>query len=303
MSVSKISQEVLSNYQVRKTKTQKTEFIEFLKQQLGDKHKVVVEQSGMFKSRNIVVGDFENSKYILGAHYDTAPVIPFPNFVTPKNFLCYILYNILIILGVAAVCGAIIGALSLFFELDAWAGIVTYAVFMFFCWWMMFGKANKHTANDNTSGVITLLEVLNNEELRDKVCCVFFDHEEVGLIGSSAFASKHSKELKDKVLINFDCVGDGDHCMFILSKSQLNEEENIKESFIPVDGKEVIVTKSSNTIYPSDQANFKHHIGVAVLKKNKIVGYYLDKVHTNKDVNFDERNIHMLVEGLSRFVR
>ena len=91
--------------------------------------------------------------------------------------------------------------------------------------------------------------------------------------------------------------------MFILSKSQLNEEENIKESFIPVDGKEVIVTKSSNTIYPSDQANFKHHIGVAVLKKNKIVGYYLDKVHTNKDVNFDERNIHMLVEGLSRFVR
>ena len=62
---------------------------------------------------------------------------------------------------------------------------------------MFVGKANKHTANDNTSGVLTLIEALHEDELKD-VCCVFFDHEEVGLFGSRFFYKKHKEELRIK---------------------------------------------------------------------------------------------------------
>ena len=45
------------------------------------------------------------------------------------------------------------------------------------------GPANKHTANDNTSGVATLIEIMKElpEELRSDVAFIFFDLEEVGL--------------------------------------------------------------------------------------------------------------------------
>ena len=174
-------------------------------------------------------------------------------------------------------------------------------VVWFLIGWMFFGKANKHTANDNTSGVVTLLELMEYKEIRDKVCFVFFDHEELGLLGSSAFKKKYKNIMKDKLLINFDCVSDGDHIMFITSKSVKCYQDKIKQSFY-YNNKQVIVTESYNTIYPSDQKNFKHHIGVAAFHK-KWFGYYIDKIHTNKDICFDERNIDMLVEGIKRFVK
>lgn len=78
---------------------------------------------------------------------------------------------------------------------------------------LMFGFRNKHTANDNTSGIITLTHILENlpEEQRKKVCVIYFDNEEKGLFGSAFFYKKHRKQIKDKMLINFDCVGDGEN--------------------------------------------------------------------------------------------
>ena len=60
---------------------------------------------------------------------------------------------------------------------------------------VMFGYRNKHTANDNTSGVVAITKILENlpEEHRSKVCVVYFDNEEKGLFGSSFFAKKHKK--------------------------------------------------------------------------------------------------------------
>jgi len=54
----------------------------------------------------------------------------------------------------------------------------------------MIGYRNKHTANDNTSGIITITRILEelSPEDRKKVCAVYFDNEEKGLFGSSFFA-------------------------------------------------------------------------------------------------------------------
>ena len=80
-----LSNKILKDYQIRKTRKQKTEFIELLQKELNQE--VIIEEGGILKSRNIIVGDLENSKIVLGAHYDTQPVLPFPNFLTPKNMI------------------------------------------------------------------------------------------------------------------------------------------------------------------------------------------------------------------------
>ena len=296
-----LSRLILEKYQVRKTKKQKTEFIELLQKELKD-HKITIEQGGLFKSRNIVVGDLENSKIVIGAHYDTQPVLPFPNFLTPKNMFAYILY-IILFTAVFLAIEFIIEYLVIFITDNIELGILSGFVWIiFFLGWMFVGKANKHTANDNTSGVVTLIEAIHNEELKD-VCCVFFDHEEIGLFGSKFFYKKHKELLKNKLFFNFDCVGDGDTIMLIMSKTALKEEDNLKQSFVSDTHKEVVITKASNTLYPSDQKNFKHYVGVAAFKKNKIVGYYMDKIHTNKDVTCDENNINFIIKGLKEYVK
>ena len=295
-----ISKKILDKYQVRKTKKQKTEFIEFLKSELNTE--IMIEEGGISKSRNLIIGDLNNSKYILAAHYDTAPELPIPNFLTPKNYLFYFLYMFLIIMLFMAIEIVLQVLLFLFTDNEFIHMAVYFGTLIFMLVWVFVGKANKHTANDNTSGVITLIEALHNEKIKDKVCCVFFDHEEIGLLGSAYFNKKHKKELENKLLFNFDCVSDGDTIMMILSKTALNEEENIKNAFIRNENKNFLITKSSNTIYPSDQKNFKNHVGVAAFKKNKLCGYYMNRIHTKKDIIFDEMNIEMIIKGIENYV-
>ena len=62
------------------------------------------------------------------------------------------------------------------------------AVLIFGLWWMLDGKANRHTANDNTSGVAAVMELMARlpEEQRSKAAFILFDNEEKGMLGYSA---------------------------------------------------------------------------------------------------------------------
>ena len=294
-----LSQLILETYQVRKTKKQKTAFIELIQSNFNN---VSIEQGGICGSRNIVVGNIENAKVILTAHYDTAPVLPFPNFLAPKNMLAYLGYCFLLF-GLFFIISVILSVVSMIvFNSPLMTFVITYALLIFCMVYLFIGKENKHTANDNTSGVITLVEVLNNVNLKDEVCCVFFDHEEVGLFGSMLFAKMHKEILKDKLLINFDCVGEGDHIMLIYSKLAEKYKHKLETSFQNINHKEFIVTTAKSTLYPSDQMNFKNNIGVASFKKNQWIGYYMDKIHTAKDTTCDMTNIEAIIKGLEVFV-
>ncbi len=290
---------ILEQYQVRMRRKQKDAFIDLLKEKLP--YEVRVEKTGLSGSRNIIIGDLQGAKYVLGAHYDTAPVLPFPNFLTPKNIPVYLLFNLVL---AAVIIAVMFGYNALLYRLlpDAAPFFSTVPLLLILAY-MFFGIPNKHTANDNTSGVITLLESLEHEEIRERCCIVLFDLEEMGTFGSAAFAAKHKKEMKDKLLINLDCVGEGDHLMFILSKTAEDQRQKFAESFLPTGEKQILIEKASTTLYPSDQANFKKSVGGASFKKAKFVGYYIDRIHTKKDTCCDEKNIALLVEGLKRFCK
>lgn len=295
-----LSREILDNWQVRRSKGQKTAFIEFIQSHIPA---AKVEQKG--SSRNIVIGDVDSAKVVLTAHYDTCAVMPIPNFLTPKNIPVYIIYNLFIVavlLAVAVGVGAVVEHFTDSFDIAYCVGLGLYFILLGL---MMMGPANKHTANDNTSGVITLLETYDamDEAQRAKVCFVLFDNEENGLVGSSVFYKKHKAAMKDKLLINFDCVSDGDYAMLVIKKKA--EEaygQALRRAFLPEGEKKMLFEKSSTTIYPSDQQHFPLGLAVSCFNKAPVIGYYMDKIHTPKDTVFDERNISMLKNSVLRFV-
>ena len=295
-----LSSLILNNYQVRKTKVQKTAFINLLKEHLKDN--ISIEEGGLFKSRNIIVGDIHKAKVILTAHYDTQPILPFPNFLTPKNLLIYLVFNIFVFLYAMILDIIFLFIVGFIFKDATIMQILNYIFCAFMVAWMFIGKANKHTANDNTSGVITLIEAIN-ANINDDIAYVFFDHEEVGLLGSALFAKMHRDIINNKLVINFDCVGDGDYLMFILNqKLDPKYQQIFSDSFKSSNPKEVIITSSKNTLYPSDQINFKQSVGVAAFKKHRFIGYYLDKIHTAKDTNLDYQNIQIILDGLKQLM-
>ena len=297
--MTELSKEILEKYQVRKTKKQKTAFIEFIRAHFP---KARVEEGGFPGNRNIVIGDPDTAKAVFGAHYDTQAVMPLPNFVMPKCPILSILYAFVLIIPMvifAVLVGKVADAVFSGPTLASFLVMLTYFGTLFL---MIAGPANKHTANDNTSGVITLIELMSamTEEERAQSCFVFFDNEEKGLFGSAFFAKEHKETMKEKLLVNFDCVSDGDYLMLISSKKAFEHAEKLKTAFADVTGKTVLIENAKGVYYPSDQKNFKKSVGVAAFKKSKF-GLYLDRIHTPKDTVMDERNISVLVSGFIKF--
>ncbi len=301
----KIINDIFEKYEVRKTKKQKTAFIEYAiktAEELGYSAHI---ENGSMGARNIIVGDPDRAKVIYTAHYDTCPALPFPNFLTPKNMGIYILYNIAVVLGffiVAFTAGLIIGLIGASFDLSSeGASVVGRIVYAALLILLMFGPANKHTANDNTSGVTTLFGIMKSlpENIRDKAAFVFFDHEEIGLVGSSSFAQKHKNIKKDTLLLNFDCVSDGRDIMILAKKDAEPYGELLRCAF--ESNGDITVDITNKAFYPSDQAKFKKGVGIAAFKKTKRGTLYMDKIHTSKDTVYRRENIDFLTAGAVKF--
>ena len=300
-----IKEKLIDAFQIRKSKKQKTAFRAWLRGILEKEGFAVTEEKGSF-STNVIAGDPEKAKVIFTAHYDTCAVLPIPNFITPRNFLVYLLYQLLFTAVVfAIVFGSEFALLALWEDCPLWVVMaLVYAMAIFMFWWLIDGPANKHTANDNTSGVLTLLEtaLALPKEQRDTAAFIFFDNEEKGLFGSTAFAGKHKKVKKETLLLNFDCVSDGDHLHLFPTKKVMKDENTmslLRNAFLPDGEKTVTVAKG---YYPSDQKAFAKGVGICALNHSKIVGYYMDKIHTSKDTVMDEGNIALLRDGAVRLV-
>lgn len=307
------TKEILDKYQVRKSKKQKTAFIDYIKGVCrGAGYEARVER-GSFGARNIVVGNPTTAKVVYTAHYDTCPVLPMPNFITPKNFFIYLLYQLLltavIMLLPMALLIFVVDYFLTFVGVDpSYHSEIIYAselIFMLFIMWLiMFGPANKHTANDNTSGVTTLVNIIEDIpfQMRDQVAFIFFDLEEVGLVGSSSYAKAHKHAMKDKLLINFDCVSDGNNMLLVLGKGARAYKKLIENAYVPTDDLNVLI-ESKGVFYPSDQAAFKCGVGVASLKATKRGMLYMDRIHTKRDTVYEERNVEYLKESSITLVK
>lgn len=311
-----IKDTILTDYEVRKTNKEKSRFIDYIKERLSNsgydaEKDITIEGSGkgVFKTRNIIVGNPDTAEVYITAHYDTCAVIPLPNVMAPTNPLLYYSCQILIAFLLIAISCAVVIPIALI-TMDPLVTYYTLLVVLYLLLiYMLFGYRNKHTANDNTSGVITITRILETlpEEKRHKVCAVYFDNEEKGLLGSSSFSKKHKKNGNDKLLLNFDCVGDGNYVSSFAKKKAMQDEryallikslsDNAKESDVYSLNKQVMPM-----MFPSDNIHFQKSIGFCALKKS-IFGLYTARIHTPFDTKCSKRNIEFLVRGITDFVK
>ena len=307
---------LVEKFPIRKSDKQKQAFREWFIGWAGEQGYTAeaTKPKGMFRSSNVVVGDPETAEVTFTAHFDTPACMFVPNFITPRNVLVYILYQLLIV-PILLIPGALTGALmghilrvltdnaELASSVGGLAGFIMVYVTLGI---MMFGPANKNNVNDNTSGVAAVMELMARlpEEQRAKAAFILFDNEEKGMLGSSAYASSHKAVKREKLIINMDCVGDGEHVLFFANKKTRSLESfpKLEAAMQSAQGRNFMMNKMEKCVYPSDQSQFKHGIAVCACNKMPVIGYYCDKIHTKKDTICEQVNLDFLAEGLNAFV-
>lgn len=295
--------DVLEQFPIRKNVKQKAPFrdavVAYL-EKLG--YRVTVEK-GSIGAKNVVIGNPDRAKYLITAHYDTPASIGVPNVLTPCNPVTFILWQIFLI-GLFMICaivpGVAIGTLLNDAEL---AGMISCILYWAFLILLLFGPANKRNANDNTSGVVTVLETAAAwpENVRDQVCFVLFDLEEAGLVGSASYRKAHKTATNNQVVLNLDCVGDGDEILLFPMKKLKKDKEKmalLQSMCGKCDEKSVTLCDKGFATYPSDQKHYPFGVGIAAFKRIKGIGLYVDRIHTARDTILDEKNVNYLRDTL-----
>lgn len=299
--------DILSQFPIRKTEAQKQAFrdaVQAYTQELG--YTVTIEQPKK-KCNNIVIGDPKNAKYLVTAHYDTPAGSFFPNLITPTNPVTFVLWQIVVVLIFVVVAFVVISPVLLITDnrmIHFWAWYLVYFGQLFL---LLKGPANKNNANDNTSGVVTVLETARSLDpaLRDKVCFVLFDLEEAGLVGSAGYRKAHKAESENQIVLNLDCVGDGDHIvMFPCKKIKQNPELMNRLKYVGgwFGEKNISVHEKGFSYYPSDQKHFPLGVGIAAFHKKKGLGLICTRIHTKKDTILETTNVNLLRAALTTFI-
>lgn len=297
------AQEVFATFPVRKNAAQKAAFRARLGELLAaDGWPVQTEHSGkVLKTNNVVAGNPDTARLVLTAHYDTPARMPFPNFIAPRNLAANILYQLALVAVVFILSFCVSFVVRHLGGSGLWLSAANLVFLLLFLWLLMAGPANPHNANDNTSGVLTLLEMAHAlpKEQQQHVALVFFDNEELGLVGSGTFCVRHPK-VNRVPLLNFDCVGNGDTLLFVLPRADRKNavwQDALKAAFPEKDNNQAIIDASPLTIYPSDQLHFTRGVGVAAMISAPLVGYYLPWLHTPRDTVLQQENLLYLRSG------
>ncbi len=279
--------DILKLHPIRKTKAQKENFrsdvLAYVKEQ-GYEPQIETEKMGI---RNVVIGDPDKAKYLVTAHYDTPMTTKFVMLI-----------------------GVVIGiGLKILMPEECRGAVRTMIFFMVFfaAYRFQLFPANKNNANDNTSGVVTVLEILRTlpKNHRDKVCFVLFDQEEGGLKGSSAYRKSHKTATETQLILNLDCVGDGEHILLMPNKKARLDEKLI-ERLKSLDGwfgeKQILTDDKGDCNTYSDHKNFPYAVAIGAYHKKKGNNYVVDKIHTKHDVILDMTNVDLLRVALTTFV-
>lgn len=291
--------DVPEHFEIRKSKKQKTAFLNAVCHYIKEQNYTVRVEQGSFGCRNIVIGDPSKATHLITAHYDTPASIGLPNFITPCNPVFFILWQILILIPFFAVAFLAGWLVSLLTNQETLIFLAAYIAYFGMLLLMMFGPANRHNANDNTSGVVTVLEIATHlpEELRENVAFVLFDLEEAGLIGSAAYRKAHKAETDRQMVINLDCVGDGEVLIMFPTKKLKNDAcrlvplENICGQ---TEDRSIRLHKKGFAHCPSDQKNFPYAVGVMAFHEHRAMGLYCGRIHTWRDKILEAKNVNIL---------
>ena len=293
---------------VRRKNEEKKAFRDFV---VGEAEKMglsaKVETTGDGKNENVIVGDPERAKVVLTAHYDTPAASLFPNIMIPRNIPLFFAYQMLPVMFMLTIALSISYLVGMAWLEDERAYMLTFLALYYGLYFLMFrGFSNPKNYNDNTSGVATLLEIMRglSEEEKERVAFIFFDNEEKGKKGSKAYFKDHESVMKDKLLINFDCVGNGETVVFIAKEEAEKREEYkaLKSSFAPKGEYTTEFYPMRGSESNSDYKSFPQGIGCMACKRTKGGLLYTPAIHTPRDTVAKDENIEYIKEGIFKFL-
>ena len=255
--------------------------------------------------QNVVVGDPETASAIFTAHYDTPAASFLPNVMTPRNKPFYWAYQMLQV-GILVALGCAVGVPLAVISGDDYTGFLAgYVVYMGCLALMIFGPANKHNVNDNTSGVAAVLETMAKvpAEHRAKTAFILFDNEEKGCRGSGAYAKAHPAVKESGFLVNLDCVGDGEHILFIAKEKNrgMPQYAALTEALQAQNGRTLHIFPMEGSMLNSDQKNFKASSAVCACNEDNRLGFVCARIHTSEDTVCDQANLDFLADAFAAF--
>ncbi len=298
--------EINGLYPVRNHKEQKNAFLTYgLSQAKSLGYDTLSEENEGHV--NLVIGNPDQAKILFTAHYDTPRRSVFPNLMLPANKALHWAYAFGIVLPLLAV--SILGArfAQSFFPdtVSSAQGRLVYVFTYLFLYFVLFlllfrGPANRHNKNDNTSGtaaVLTLAELLAGDE---RAAFILFDDEEKGKKGSKAFAKAHPKLKTDSLVVNMDCVGNGDQFLAAVPDTVLQDLmwESLEKALT---GISCLILSTRSTSLNSDQKSFDRGIGICACIRGKLL--HTPRIHTRRDTVASSANINQLAQALAQAVR
>ena len=295
-----------SRFPVRNSEAQKEAFREYAisEAQAAGWTAVTMQESG--GHNNVVIGDPETARTVFTAHYDTPRRGLFPNLMLPTNKVLKYLYLaavILPMLAVAIYAGVLVRKLT---GLEGAAGrfvyLGVYALVYFALFLLMFrGPANARNRNDNTSGTAAVLTLAQKLAGDPSAAFILFDNEEKGKKGSKAFAAAHPDIKADTLIINMDCVGNGDTFIAGASDPAIADRRypKLRAALENAGGKVFPAAKASMN---SDHKSFDKSVGIAACLYKNGVGFYTPRIHTGRDTVASPENIERLTDALREFM-
>lgn len=291
-------------FPIRRRREEKERFAKFVKEKVEENGYAFKDDVLDNKHHNLIIGDLEKADVVFTAHYDTPATSIVPNIMMPRNKVVGYLYHFSYPIIMAFLALFIAYAIGYLLDMEYNMVILLY-VFLYLGMFYLATRCftNKHNYNDNTSGVSVILSLLSRKKF-EKVAFVLFDNEEKGLLGSKAL-NKHYPYMKEKLVINFDCVGCGNHFILICKEAaaKSNYYKELVESVNSSGDYEVHYFPLKGSTGNSDYKSFDQGIGVMSCHKNKIVGYYTSKIHTNKDKIANEENILFITDKFEQFLK
>lgn len=305
-----ISDEMIRSLPVRNTADQKKAFRDYACS-VARKSGWQAKEDPIDKHVNVIIGEPERAKVIFCAHYDTPRRALFPNLMMPANTPLSVLYHFMPVLCmlIPALAAAYFASGLNGFRLDTIPDrLFLLAVYMIVYFGLFFvflrGKPNRNNANDNTSGTAAVLTLLSKIAPCGQIAFILFDNEEKGKLGSKAYANAQPEIREHTLVINMDCVGNGETFLFCLSKAADQSplarllQDTAKDAKQPC-----VFFGNGKASMNSDHKNFKVSVGVCACKKKKFVGYYTPYIHTAKDTVYEPGNIENLTDILCDFTR
>ena len=290
------AQQIQTNYPIRHKTREKENMRTFLIGQsrtLGYEAKLINRR----RASSVVVGDVEKAKVVLCARYDTGLREVLPQFLCPTRPMTYFLYQALTPVLMLVLSFLVSFVLTFAINRPTLTLPLFVVLLVGMLLYLRFGPSETRTANSNTSGVAALLSVMESLTPRHRATVAFaFLDKNGGKELRKAYPS-----LREKAVINVECIGCGDEILILPSKyTRWNGEllDAITESFENTERKTCFLKTDGLVYFPSENRAFRYNTAICACQKVAGFGRFVKQLSDD----IDEENLEIVRKGLVKLI-